>query len=513
MRDGLVLGVDCGTQSLRAALYTVEGRLLAQASTPYPTQRPYVNWAEQDPDDWWQASCRSVRTCLDQAQVRGDAVAAIACDGTSFTGVYSTNDGRPLRPAILWMDLRAAEEAARVEATRDAALDTCGRRISAEWLLPKTLWVAAHEPEVYARTERVVEGVDWLVHRLCGRWVTSNSNASGKRHWKPGEAWPAHFYASIGLDRLAAQSPDSVAYLGEPVGLLLPEAASALGLTAECVVAHAGMDGWTAPVGKNCFASGCASLTLGTSTVLIAETQRPRIIDGVMGPFPDGIRCGFHTYEAGQTSGAATIGWLLGLLGREGAPDAHNELESAAARVPAGSEGLVVFDAWRGNRTPYFDPLARGTICGLTLEHGAAHLYRAILEGCAYGIRNVLDTLSSGGCVIEELRACGSGAASVLWTQIIADVTGRRVLVSEEKQATCLGSAVCAAVACGAYPDLETASAAMSPSFMRVDPSGERGVYDVCFDLYRKTYGNMKDVMHELAHLTRPGADKLAQSP
>ena len=513
MRGGLVLGVDCGTQSLRAALYTTEGKLIAQASTAYPTRRPHLNWAEQDPEDWWQALCGSVRMCLEDARVRGDAVSALGCDGTSFTGVFSTNDGRPLRPAILWMDLRAAEEAARVEATRDAALDTCGRRISAEWLLPKTLWVAAHEPEVYAHTERVIEGVDWLVRRLCGRWVTSNSNASGKRHWKPSQDWPSRFYASLGLDRLAAQSPDSVAYLGEPAGTLLPEAADALGLTTTCILAHAGMDGWTAPVGKNCFAAGCVSLTLGTSTVLIAETDRPKIIDGVMGPFPDGIRRGFYTYEAGQTSGAATIGWLLGVLGREGTPDAHDELEQAAARVAPGSDGLIVFDAWRGNRTPYFDPLARGTVCGLTLEHGPAHLYRAILEGCAYGIRNVLDTLANGGCVIEELRVCGSGAASVLWTRIIADVTGRRILVSEEKQATCLGSAVCAAVACGAYSDLAEASAAMSPRFRRVDPSKGGGIYDVCFDLYRKTYSNMKEVMHQLAHLTQPNPDSLQEGP
>ena len=502
MNGEVVLGVDCGTQSLRAALYSLDGKRLAQAARAYPTASPHIHWAEQTPEDWWTALCAAVRDCLDEARVPREAVAAIACDGTSYTGVFCKEDGTPLRPAILWMDLRAADEAARVEATRHPALDTCGRRISPEWLLPKTLWVAAHEPDIYAATERVVEGVDWLLHRLCGQWATSNSNASGKRHWRPGAGWPEALYAALDLPRLAEQSPDRVVYLGEQLGLLSPEAASALGLSSNCAVTHAGMDGWTSPVGKNCFASGCASLTLGTSTVVIVETETPRIIDGAMGPFPDGIRRGFHTYEAGQTSGAATVGWLAGVLGRGTDAAAHQELERSAASIPPGANGLVIFDAWRGNRTPYFDPRARGNICGLALEHGPAHIYRALLEGCAYGIRNVLDTLDGGGIGITEFRACGSGSENALWTRIIADVTGRSVLVSEEKHATCLGSAVCAAVACGGYADLEAAAAAMAPGFRRVEPGGGRTAYDAYFRLYRETYARMRETMHELARLS-----------
>jgi ribulokinase len=502
MPGDLVLGVDCGTQSLRAGLYMPEGTLLAQASHTYPTDRPNINWAEQHPEDWWQALNLAVRDCLKRARVPGDAVAAIACDGTSFTGVFCTEDGRLLRPAILWMDLRAAEEAKRVQATRDPALDSCGRRVSAEWMLPKVLWVAAHEPRVYAASDRIVEGVDWLIHRLSGQWVTSNSNASGKRHWTPEGGWPVAFYESLGLPDLARRSPDDVVYLGEVVEHLRPAAAKALGLAPTCVVAHAGMDGWTAPIGKDCFAPGCVSLTLGTSNVVIVETAEPKMIDGVMGPFPDGIRRGFYAYEAGQASGASIPGWLLSVLGRSGQPGAHDQLAREAAAIPPGSEGIVVFDAWRGNRTPYFDPSARGTICGLTLEHTAAHLYRAVLEGCAYGIRNVVNTYENGGCPIEEFRACGSGAENPLWLRIIAAVTGKRIQVSEEKHATCRGSAVCACVASGAYPDLRTAATAMAPAFETVAPSPDHEKYGAYFEAYLETYQNMKDTMHRLSRLT-----------
>ena len=499
MSDPLVLGVDCGTQSLRAALYRLDGVLLAQAAHAYPTDCPHVNWAEQNPHDWWDSLCHAVRECLERARVRPEAVAAIACDGTSYTGVYCAEDGAPLRPAILWMDLRATEEAQRVEATHDPALETCGYRVSPEWMLPKTLWVARREPEIYAATKRVVEGVDWLIHRLCGRWVTSNSNASGKRHWTPDRSWPASFYASLGLDDLPSRSPDAVLYLGEPAGRLLPEAADALGLSPACVVSHSGMDGWTAPIGKNCFAPGCVSLTLGTSNVLVVESATPAIIDGAMGPFPDGIRRGYAAYEAGQTSGGSIVGWLLSILGCANDPHAHERLAREAAAIAPGSDGLVVFDAWRGNRNPYYDPAARGTICGLTLEHGPAHLYRAVLEGCAYGIRNVVETFEKGGYPIDAIRACGSGAANALWIRIIASATGKPISVSAEKHATCRGSAVCAAVACGAYSTIEEAAAAMAPQFETVAPEAGREPYDVFFNLYLDTYRNMKGVMKQLS--------------
>ncbi len=495
----LVLGVDCGTQSLRAALYDTSGALLAQAASPYPTRCPHINWAEQSPDDWWNALCSSVRQCLAEAKVSPRDIAAIACDGTSFTGVFCTETGEPLRPAILWMDLRAADEARRVEATRDAALESCGGRISAEWFLPKSLWVAAHEPDLYARTDRVIEGVDWLIHRLTGRWVTSNSNASGKRHWTPSGGWPSTFYASLGMPRLVEQSPDAVVYLGDAVGTITADAAHALGLDPSCIVSHAGMDGWTSPVGKDCFEEGTVSLTLGTSTVLIAETSGPKRIDGVMGPFPDGIRRERFAYEAGQASGASIIGWAAKMLARD-----HETLAAEAAAIPPGSDGLVVFDAWRGNRTPYFDPLARGTICGLTLEHTPGHMYRAVLEGCAFGIRNVVETIERGGIPVREFRACGSGTGNPLWTQIIADVTGTPLRISREKHATCLGSAMCAAVACGAYSSLEAAASAMAPEFDTIEPSCESDRYKDYFEAYLGIYRGLKGTMHRLARLAEP---------
>ncbi len=498
MMQPLVLGIDCGTQSLRAAMYQPDGLLVAQAIRGYTTQYPHPGHAEQRPADWWDALCGAVRGCLRDGGIPPETVAALACDGTSYTGVFCTDGGHPLRPALLWMDHRAAAEAQYIEETGHPALDTCGRRISPEWTLPKVLWAQIHEPETYAAAERIVEGADWLIHRMTGRWVTSNSNASGKRHWTPKKGWPVAFYESLGLPELAIKSPSEVVYLGEPVGRLTPAAADALGLTPQCIVAHGGMDGWTAAVGKNCFHPGTASLALGTSIVMAVEHNKPLIINGVMGPFPDGIRRGYWAYEAGQTSGASVVGWLVKTLGFNDDAETHHRLGQDAAAIAPGSEGLTVFDAWRGSRTPYFDFNARGVFCGLTLEHSPAHLYRAVLEGCAFGIRNVLTTYLDGGLPIESLRVCGSGAENLLWTRIIASVTGIPLMVSHEKHATCLGSAVCAAVAAGLHPNLTDAAAAMEPLFDTVEPNPEAAkVYDAGFERYRAIYTALKPVMHQ----------------
>ncbi len=501
MPSHYVLGIDCGTQSLRAALYRPDGVQIASASHAYTTNRPQVNWAEQNPADWWDALCRTVPQCIEQAGIPGNEVGAIACDGTSCTAVFCDTQGIPLRPAILWMDLRAAGEAKRVEATEHPVLDFCGRRISAEWMLPKTLWIRDHEPDVFERAARIIEGVDWLTYRLTGRWVTSTGNAAGKRHWTPDQSWPVDLYETLGVGALIDKGPDEVVYVGEPVGTLLPDAAQTLGLSSGCIVSHAGMDGWTSPIGKNCFGEGCVSLTLGTSTVILAETGAPEIIDGVMGPFPDGIRKDYSVYEAGQTSSGSTIGWYLSLAGATG-EEAYRLLEDQARALPAGSNGLVVFDAWRGNRTPYFDPQARGIICGLTLEHTPAHLYRAVLEGCALGIRNVFEILVRGGCPVREVRACGTGAGNRLWVEIIASATQTPILVSEEKQATCLGSAMCAAVACQAHPDLCTAAQAMAPAFDTIEPQPNTEVYDEVFAAYLDLYANTKGAMARLSERT-----------
>jgi ribulokinase len=501
MREYLVLGVDCGTQSLRAALYDTDGTLLAQASHAYATAYPGVNRAEQDPEDWWRALRRAVPDCLSQAGVSGNDIAAIACDGTSFTAVFCDAAGTPVRPALLWMDLRAADEATRVEETRDPVLDHCGRRVSAEWGLPKALWLQHHEPDAFNQAAFMVDNSDWLTYRLCGRWTASSGSASGKRHWTPQEGWPVPLHETLGIPSLTEKSPATVAYVGEPLGTLTPDAANALGLASSCIVTHGGLDGWAAPIGKNCLAEGSVSLTLGTSNILIAETASPKRIDGVMGPYPDGVRRGRAVYECGQASGGSIVGWYLSLIGIEPGSPAHAELEEQARHIPPGSEGLVVFDAWRGNRTPYFDAHARGTICGLTLEHGPAHLYRAVLEGCAYGLRNVFDTLNAGGHTVKEVRACGSGANNVLGVEIIAGVLGMPLQVSAEKQATCLGSAVCAAVAAGAHPDLETAAEAMAPPFETVRPACGAGTYTPCFEIYLETYRQMKDSMRRLSSL------------
>lgn len=510
MKNQLVLGIDCGTQSLRAAVYRADGKVIAQASSSYPTTYPHSDWAEQDPEDWWRGLREAVHACIGARGVNAADIAAIGIDSTSFTGVWCNERGTPLRPALLWMDHRAAREAAEIVASRHPALEHSGWRVSSEWMLPKSMWIACHEPEIHRGAERIAGAVDWLVYRLTGTWTTSTGGATSKRHWTPSGGWPEELYALMGVPDLAEKNPDRVQYIGEPTANLLPEAAEALGLSTGCIVAHAGMDGWVAPIGKACLEPGTASLTLGTSTVMILETLERTIIDGIMGPFPEGIRKGRFTYEAGQTSGASVVGWVLELMGVAPGTDAYARLEEEAAALPRGSEGIVVFDAWRGNRTPYFDASARGVVFGLTLEHTPAHVYRAVLEGCAFGIRNVAARIMNAGHGVNEFRVCGSGAANGLWTRIIADVTGIPLRVSAEKHATCLGAAVCAAAAAGFFRSLDEAALAMAPAFETVLPEAGIHAYDDSFAAYLEIYAKTSATMARLSEWMGNKATKKA---
>jgi ribulose kinase len=510
MNDNIVLGIDCGTQSLRAALYRVNGDLLAQSSSLYETRYPRSDWAEQDPEDWWRALNEAIGACLARSGVPGTEIAAMGIDSTSYTGVWCEEDGAPLRPALLWMDHRAAQEAESIAATRHPALEHSGWRLSPEWMLPKAVWMHRHEPDTHKAAARIVDASDWLVRRLTGEWATATGSAASKRHWTPQEGWPVGLYELVGVPDLVEKGPDKVLYSGDDAGRLTPAAARALGLSSKCIVAHAGMDGWVSPIGTGCFDPGVASLTLGTSTVLILETAEPKVIDGIMGPFPDGIRRNRFVYEAGQTSGAAVVGWTMDLIGVAPDSEAHAQIECAAASIPPGSRGLVAFDAWRGNRTPWFDAAARGTIMGLTLDHTPAHVYRAVLEGCAFGIRNVLSRIEAAGHAVSELRVCGSGAANRLWAGIIAEAIGKPLRISREKHATCLGSAVCAAAATGAFSGIEAASEAMAPAFETVAPEKGMECYDESFAAYVELYERNKPLMARLAAMA---GDESSEAP
>jgi ribulose kinase len=246
-------------------------------------------------------------------------------------------------------------------------------------------------------------------------------------------------------------------------------------------------------------APGTLALITGTSTCQLAQAPRAAFDQGLWGPFEDAVVGGEWTLEAGQASTGGTVRWLLDTLGGvlPLGPERYAAADAAAAAVPPGAEGLTVLDFWQGSRTPVKDPAARGTIWGLTPAHGPGHLLRAVYEGTAYGNRHILEMLERLGVPTGRIVACGGGTRSRLWLQVLADVAGVPITLPEVPDAVVLGSAICAAVGAGAYPDLPTAGRAMVRYAATVEPAtGTRPVYDEGYARYRDTYAALAPLFH-----------------
>jgi FGGY-family pentulose kinase len=507
-----ILAIDVGTESLRAGLVDLQGRIAAEATSSYPTLYPHPQWAEQDPRDWWSAAMEAVPACLRQAGIAPDQVLAIGLDAFASTMVVCDRDGLPLRPAVLWMDARANLEAEQIEATRDPVLQFGGGQESVEWMLPRILWLKKHEPELYTAAERIVEALDWITFRLTDRWVLSMNQITDLWHYVPSRGgWPTSLLQAVGLSDANDKWPSDILYVGDRAGSLSPAAAEALGLQPGIPVACGGIDAHMGLLGLNALGRGQLALIIGSSTVQLTLIEAPVFHPGFWGPFEDSILRGTWLIECGQVSTGSILRWFVdnmtppGLIEQARAHDmsVYAYMDHLAEAVPPGSGGLIAHDYWQGNRTPIRDPLARGTLTGLTLYHTPAHVYRAFLESAAYGNRHIIDTLDQAGIEIREVVVSGGGAKSDVWMQMHADVCNRPFLRTSGENACLVGSAVAGAVCQGAYSDIRAAADHMSRVVARFDPDPDRhNAYAPYYELYRELYPAIRPLLHRLASLS-----------
>lgn len=503
-----VLGIDCGTQSLRAALFDLRGRLVGSDTQAFPIDYPQVSWAEQNPEHWWQVARVTVPDVLRRAGVHPKQVVGVSVDGTACTVVACDREGRPLRPAILWMDQRAHLEAEEVTATGDPVLKYAGGPESPEWMIPKAMWLKRHEPEVYEDAPIICEGTDWLMHRLTGRWTASLNCAVCKWNYAgPEGGWPDSLLAALDMRELRDKWPSDVLPMGEKQGEITLRAAEEIGLAPGTPVAQGGIDAYAAMLGLGVVRPGRMALVMGSSTCALALCREARFGSNVWGPFPDALIKGTWVLEGGQTATGSIVKWFAdNFAGREQVEaerrgrSRYDVLDELAAEVPPGAEGLVLLDYWQGNRTPLRDPRARGAIWGLSLRHGVGHIMRAIYEGTALGTRHILEDLQGAGFVADGIYATGGGTRSQLWLQIHADACQVPIYLTEQSEATALGTAICGAVGAGLFGDMTAASEEMVRVTGEIEPNPLWAeTYDTLFARYVETYLRLKDLMHEAA--------------
>jgi L-ribulokinase len=543
--DACVVGIDFGTLSGRAVVMSVADgaelgsavhdyanavieRELPATGTPLPPQ-----WALQDPDDWIEVLRRAVPAAVEAAGITPDQVIGIATDFTASTPLPVLSDGTPLcrlpeladRPHAypkLWKHHAAQAQADRINALAaergEPWLARYGGRISSEWEFAKALQVLEEDPEIYERMDRWVEGADWIVWQLCGRETRNTCTAGYKAIYQDG-AYPSADYLRALDERFANFVAEKIggplAELGARAGDLTAQAAGWTGLPEGIAVAVGNVDAHVTAPAARAIEPGQMLMIMGTSTCHVMNGDELAEVPGMCGVVDGGIVRGMWGYEAGQTGVGDIFAWLVDHAvppryheqARERGLDVHGYLSELAGQQEVGAHGLIALDWNNGNRSVLVDHDLSGLILGLTLATRAEDLYRALIEATAFGTRKIIETFEAAGLPVRELFVAGGLLKNPVIMQIYADVTRHSLHLIDSDQGPALGSAMHAAVAAGAYPDIHAASAAMGKVRRDVYAPDEAraGAYDALYEHYSALHDHFgrggDDVMHALRRI------------
>lgn len=513
MAGSLLIGIDIGTSSAKGVLCEPNGNVLAKAEAGHTLSVPKPGWAEQDADEiWWSGFVRVCRELL-SGSWRGRDVAAVGVSGIGPCVLPVDERGRPLRPGILYgIDTRATSQINALARSPgfDPIFALSGQIPTTQSAGPKIRWIRENEPEVYARTHKVLSAPSYLIHRLTGEFVMSRHEAS-------------YFTPLIDLQRLEfddryaeAIAPvelmPRLAWSTEIAGVVTQSAADETGLVAGTPVNAGAIDAAAEALSVGVTEPGDLMLMYGSTCFFILATDGPR-------PHPlvwatGYLTPGSYSIGAGMATSGLLTKWFRDEFAAEerqgeaaGGPNAYAALADLAAGIRPGSDGLVALPYFSGERTPINDPDARGVIAGLTLQHSRGHLYRALLEGIAYGARHNLESFADIGAAVNRIVAVGGGVNNALWPQIVSDVTGRSQIIPDVKIGAAYGDAFLAGIASGVVPSLDLLREGWVRSAGTIVPDPDRtATYAEYYAVYRALYPAARDSLHRLAELGRRGS-------
>ena len=503
MTGPYVIGCDVGSQGTNAALYAADGTLVASAYEAYDLAFPNPGWAEQEPDLWTAAVESTCRRLVDECPDGPSAIKGLSF-GSQLDGmVVCDAAGRRLRPALIWMDRRAEAQAAAL-AERISPADfyrAVGANLDSSHAVFKALWVRDLEPDLWRNAASLQSPGTYVLRHATGITAVDHSNASSLALLDPRtRTWSEQVLAETEIDR--AMLPT----LGggpDPVGTVTAVFAEASGLAPDTVVAIGCGDEMAATLGAGVFEPGEVCDVVGTAEPVCAASAEPREDPTML------VECHPHAdpdawllENPGFVSGGNLRWWRDQFAPeerrheQEGLGDAYDELSGEAARIAPGSDGVVFLPAMQGAMAPEWNGAARGVFYGLTLAHTRDHMTRAVLEGSAFGLRDILEAMKNAGLDVRRLTIVGGGAKGPLWRQIKADVTGLPVRVPESVETTATGAAILAAVGSGVHAsvsDAVKAFVAFRPEEHEPDPAA-RDAYDEAYTRYREVYFALKPV-------------------
>lgn len=485
-----LLGVDFGGSSSKATLLGEDGRVAATATCEYPTYYPQSGWAEQNPEDSWNAFVSNVRELLRKSGAAPEDIAAVALDAATHTAVLLDEQDRPVRNAIYWTDTRASAEADELRARCGEEITRLSfNSVSSLWTLPQLLWLSRHEPETLARTKKIMAVKDYIRYRLTGDFVTDDIEAMGFMLLDANRnAW------SDELCALAGVAAEKLPPLVRPTQRLSPireEAARETGLRRDTLVIAGTTDTVMEVYAAGAIAPGQATVKLATAGRICAVTERA-VVDPCLVTYRHVID-GLWYPGTATKSCAASNRWYRDTFGGD-----YAQMSGAAAGVARGSDGLFFHPYLQGEITPYRDDRLRASFVGATGHHTKAHFNRAVLEGIAYSMKDCYQELKRLGIAPGEAVLIGGGAKAPLWRQIMADMLGIPLRTVSDVDSS-LGSAMLAGVAAGVFADHRDAAARCVRIQDEIAPDPE-GVayYERGFGLYRQIQAALAPIYHQL---------------
>jgi xylulokinase len=486
-----LLGIDFGTSSVKALLTDTEGRRLAVAAREYPIYTPQPGYAEQNAEEWWTAAQAAVREVTSSNP--GVDVKAIGLCGQMHGGVLIDAKGAPVSPAIIWADQRTTAEVELMKATfgAEALANIVGTLPATGFMGPILLWLKQHQPEVLERAAAFLLPKDYTRLKLTGTVGTDASDASAtalfdvrKRDWSQ---------AVVSKLDLPSHLLPKVSESGDIVGELLPDAAEALGLRSGIPISAGSADQAAQAVGNGLLNPGFGSVTLGTGGQVFAPLTEPNI-DPQLHTFCHALPDRWYVMGAMLAAGLS-LRWLRNLLDLQNDAHAYESLAQLASQASPGADSLLFLPYLIGERSPLNDPLASGTFVGLSLLHGRGHLARAIMEGVAFALRQIIETMTARGIQPERFLAAGNGLGSPVWRQIAADILGKPLALSSGGEHTALGAALVAAKGADLITDFPPP--AVTDQITEPNPA-RASFYTERYELFKASYSQISDIMHRL---------------
>lgn len=504
-----LLGIDIGTSGTKTVLFDEKGKIISEYTGEYPLYQEHNGWAEQDPEDWWQATVAGIRYVLKTSKIDPQAIKGLGLSGQMHGLVILDKHGQLLRPCIVWADQRTDKEVLELEEIfgREKIIEITANPPMASFTAAKLLWVKNNEPEIYENIAHILLPKDYIRYKLTGEFISDVSDASGSQLMDiKNRDWSDEIIEGLGISREIlpdlVESAEISAYVNE-------EASQETGLKTGTIVVGGAADNAAAAIGTGVYEPGRAFNTIGTSAVIYAVTDEPKIdeegrIHTLCASVPNK-----WTFMSCTQSAGLSLRWIKNLVAqeeiakaKETKQDVYDLMTKEASQAPIGSEKLIYLPYLIGERSPHLNAYARGVFFGLSSIHTKKEIIRAVLEGVAFSQRECFDIFEENGINLEEMIITGGGGKSDLWRQMFADLYKIPVRTLTTDKGGSLGAAILAGVGSGVYTSIEAAceqlisfEAAQAPDLKA------HAEYEPYYQLYKQIYRDLKDDFTRLAKI------------